>query len=36
VYRVDKIAASEDACPGTLLVSSSETVYACISKVSGT
>jgi hypothetical protein len=36
VYRVDKIVASEDACPGGFLVSRSQTVYACISKVSGT
>ena len=36
VYRVDQIAAREDACPGAVLVSPSETVYACVSKVSGT
>jgi hypothetical protein len=36
VYRVDQIAANADACPGAFLMTRSETVYACISKVSGT
>ncbi len=36
VYRVDRFGTRPDDCPGSFLLSSSETLYVCISKVSAT